>query len=126
MEVMDSVRALRRRRRHYALVAYRQRLPFSGVRVTLPGGWRPYRQERWFWRIRLGLWIILAVPGWFVFGWPGVIGGVAAGVLVELVASYRWSRGVEFEPGPDGPAGVREPRKPPPTGGAEAVELHVD
>jgi hypothetical protein len=123
-----SVRALRWRRRRYSLLAYRRRLlrVLQVSRVTLPGGVRAERREYWFWRVRLGLWIVLAVPGWLVLGWQGVIAGAAAGGLAELVVSYRWTRGIACEPGPGGLAGVREPRLPPPAGSGEAAELTVD
>jgi hypothetical protein len=124
---MDTVKALRWRRRRYAVAAYRARLgrlsPFSRAVLTFPGGWCLERKEHWFWRVRLALWILLAAAGWLGLGWPGIVAGIASGLVVELVASYRWKRGTEIEPGPNGTAGVREPRHPSPAGDAEYSEL---
>jgi hypothetical protein len=135
--VMDaSVRALRRRRRRYALSAHRRRvLPgLAFPRVTgLPGGRRLERQVYLFWRVRLPLWVVLAAAGWLVLGWAGVVPGLAAAILAELAFSFRWPcRGRPVSaprPGPGGPggsAGVREPRRPRPAGGGGAAQLPVD
>ena len=135
--VMDaSVQALRRRRRRYALSARRRRvlrglLPFPGV-IGLPGGRRLERQVYLSWRVRLPLWVVLAAAGWLVLGWIGVVPGLAAAILAELVFSYRWPRRgwpVSAGPGPGGPggsAGVREPRRPRPTGDVGAAQLPVN
>ena len=128
--VMDaSVRALRRRRRRYALSAHRRRV-LRGLqfpRVTgWPGGRRLERHAYLFWRVRLPLWAVLAAAGWLALGWTGVVPGAAAAILAELVFSYRQPRGgrpVSAPGGPGGSAGVREPRRPRPAGGAGAAQL---
>src|SRR5690349_23372018 len=85
-----SVRALRWRRRRYALRARFYRvLRFTGPIIELPGDWHLERQEFWFWRVRLALWAMLAAVGWLVLGWPGAVLGVVAGLLTEAAFSYR-------------------------------------
>jgi hypothetical protein len=135
--VMDaSVQALRRRRRRYALSARRRRvlhglLPFPGV-IGLPGGRRLERQVYLSWRMRLPLWVVPAAAGWLLLGWIGVVTGLGAAFLAELVFSYRSrrrGRQVSAGPGPGGPggpAGVREPRRPHPTGDAGVAQLPID
>jgi len=83
--------------------------------------------------VRLPLRVVLAAVGWLVLGWAGVVPGLAAAILAELVFSYRWPRRGRPvsapRPGPGGPggsAGVREPRRPRPAGGAGAAQLPVD
>ena len=135
MNVMDG-RDLRWRRRRYALSARRWwvlrwlRFPMA---ITLPGGRRHERHAYLFWRVRIPLWLVPAAAGWLALGWPGIPAGLAAGILAELVFSYRPPYGVSrpiATPGQswgtDGPAGVREPRRPHPTGGAEAAQLPTD
>jgi hypothetical protein len=127
-----SVRVLRRRRRRYALLARRHRvlrwlqLPAA---VSLPGGRRVERHAYLFWRVRLPLWAGLATAGWLALGVMGVMPGLAAAVLTELVFSYRPVRGTRpvatSGPGPGGTAGVREPRRPRPSGGDGPVQLPV-
>jgi hypothetical protein len=96
-----SVRALRWRRRRYALRAHIFRvLRFPQTIIELPGDWHLERQEWWFWRVRLGLWAVLAAAGWLVLGWPGAVLGVVAGFLTEAAFSYRLRRGCELEPDP--------------------------
>jgi hypothetical protein len=123
-----SVRALRRRRRRYALTARRRRvlrgLQFPAV-IGLPGGRRLERHARLFWRVRLPLWAVLGAAGWLILGWASVVPGAAAAILAELAFSYRQPRGgpVSEPGGPAGAAGVREPRRPHPAGGAGAAQL---
>jgi hypothetical protein len=135
MDVMD-VRALRYRRRRYALSARRRRvLPWLRfpMAIMLPGGRRHERYAYLFWRVRLPLWIVPAAACWLVLSWPGIAAGLAAGILAEVVFSYRApygpsrpvaTRGQSW--GPDEPAGVREPRRPHPTGGAGAAQHPID
>jgi hypothetical protein len=122
---MDS--SLRRRRRRYALVARRHRtlrwlrLP---VAVRVPGGRRVERYAYLFWRVRLPLMVVLGAAGWLALGVVGVMPGLVVAFLVELVFSYRAVRGAgpvaTAWPGPAS-AGVREPRRPAPSGdGASA------
>lgn len=130
-----SVRALRWRRRRYALSAQRRRVlrvvRFLRV-IRLLGGRRLERHAYLFWRVRLPLWVVLAAAGWLVLGGPGVVLGLAVAILAELVFSYRPPRGARPVPtsgpgrGPGGSAGVREPRRPRPTGGVGAAPLPVD
>jgi hypothetical protein len=136
MDVMDG-RDLRWRRRRYALSARRRwvlrwlRFPMA---ITLPGGRRHERHAYLFWRVRIPLWVVPAAAGWLVLGWPGIPAGLAAGILAELVFSYRAPYGPskpvatpgQSWGGPDGPAGVREPRRPHPTDGAEVAQLRTD
>jgi hypothetical protein len=94
--------------------------------IGLPGGRRLERGVYLFWRVRVPLWVVLAAVGWLVLGWAGVVPGLAAAVLAELVFSYRWPRrGRPVSAGPrrGGSAGVREPRRPRPAGGAGAAQL---
>jgi hypothetical protein len=149
MDVMDaSVRALRRRRKRYAVSARRRRMlralrPRFPMAISLPGGRLVERHVYLFWRVRLPLWVVLAAVGWLVLGLSGLmpgLGGVAAGVvlglavaiLAEFVFSYRPPFGSRPVPtsgpgrGPGDSAGVREPRRPSPTGGVEAAQLPVD
>jgi hypothetical protein len=127
--VMDaSVRALRRRRRRYALVARRHRmlrwlrLPAA---VRVPGGRRVERYAYLFWRVRLPLWAVLGIAGWLALGAPGVMPGLAVAFLVELVRSYRTVRRAApvptAGPGP-GQSGVREPRRPRPSGDSASAQ----
>jgi hypothetical protein len=64
-----SARALRWRRRRYALLARRRRvlrgLPFPRV-IALPGGLLVERRAYLFWRVRLPLWVVLVAAGWQV------------------------------------------------------------
>ena len=123
-----AVRAIRRRRRRYAMLARRRRvrrvfwLPRT---ISLPGGPRLERRMCMFWRVRLPLWAVFAVAGWLVLGLWGILPGVAVAIAAELVFSYRRPRGLRPGPDPGGLAGVREPRRPRPTGGAGAVELPI-
>jgi hypothetical protein len=136
--VMDvSVRALRWRwrRRRYALLARRRLLRGLPALIGLPGGRLLERQVYVYWRVRLVLWAVLPAAGWLAVGWVGIVPGVAAAILAELVHSYRLvgyrrpGRGrpaASPAPGPGDPggsAGVREPRRPRPAGGAGAAEL---
>jgi len=57
--------------------------------ITLPGGQRRERYAYLFWRVRLPLWIMPAAAGWLVLSWPGIAAGLAAGILAELIFSYR-------------------------------------
>jgi len=127
--VMDaSVRALRRRRRHYALVARRHRmlgwlrLP---VAVRLPGRCRVERHAYLFWRVRLPLWAVLGTIGWLAMGVLGVMPGLVVAFAAELVFSYRTVRGAgpvaTAGPG-QGLAGVREPRRPRPSGDSASAQ----
>jgi hypothetical protein len=133
MVMETSVRALRRRRRRYALAAHRHHalhgLAFP-AEIRLPGGGRLRRQGYMFWRVRLPLWVVLAAAGWLVLGWIGVLPGLAAAILAEVAVNYRRPGSVPGPrprpAGPGGPAGVREPRQPGPTGGVEAAQLPVD
>jgi hypothetical protein len=123
-----SVRALRRRRRRYAFSAHHHRalrvfwLPMT---ISLPGGRHLQRRRRMFWRVRLPLWVVLAVAGWLVLGLWGIPLGLAAAIVAEVVFSYRPPHGSRRRRDPGDLAGVREPRRPRPTGGAGAVELPV-
>src|SRR5215472_18380476 len=63
-----------------------QRFPTT---ITLPVGRRYGRYAYLFWRIRLPLWIAPAEAGWWVLRWPGIAVGLAAGILAEMVLSYR-------------------------------------
>jgi hypothetical protein len=100
--------------------------------ITLPGGRQRQRYAYLFWRIRLPLWIVPAAAGWLVLSWPGIAAGLAAGILAELIFSYRAPYGPRpvATPlqggGPDEPAGVREPRRPYPPGGAGTAHLPAD
>ena len=100
--------------------------------ITLPGARRRERYAYLSWRVRLPLWIVPAVAGWLLLSWPGIAAGLAAGILAELIFSYRVPHGLGPVPtpgqswGPDGPAGVREPRRPHPGGDAEAAQLPTD
>jgi len=125
-----AARALRRRR-HYALSARRRRALWFPRVISLPGGRQLERRRYMFWRVRLPLWVVLAVAFWLVLGLWGVPAGVAVAIAAELVVSYRRPRGFRRAHGPrpgwdpGGLAGVREPRRPRPTGGAGSVELPV-
>ena len=57
--------------------------------ITLPGGRRRERHAYLFWRVRLPLWIVPAGAAWLALGWPGIAAGLAAGILAELIFSYR-------------------------------------
>jgi hypothetical protein len=128
-------RDLRWRRRRYALSARRRwalrwlRFPMA---ITLPGGRRRERYAYLFWRVRLPLWIVPAAAGWLVLSWPGIAAGLCAGILAELVFSYRAPHGTRpvATPGqswgPNESAGVREPRRPHPTGGAGVAQHPID
>jgi hypothetical protein len=135
MDVMDG-RGLRQDGKHYTWSARSHRvrrwLRFP-MAITLPGGRRHERYAYLFWRVRLPLWIVPAAAGWLVVGWPGIAAGLAAGILAELVFSYRAPYGTSRPAatpgqswGPDEPAGVREPRRPHPTGGAGAAQQPAD
>jgi hypothetical protein len=83
--------------------------------ITLPGGRRHERYAYLFWRVRIPLWIVPAAAGWLVLSWPGIAAGLAAGILAELVFSYRAPYGPSGPVatpgqswGPDVSAGVRE------------------
>ncbi len=121
-------RALRRRRRH-AVAAYRRRrlrkLWFPRM-ISLPRGRRLERRVYLFWRVRLPLWVVLAVAGWLVLGIPGVAMGLAVAIMAEMAVSYRLPRGIRPGRGPGDLAGVREPRRPRPSGGAAAAQLPLD
>lgn len=132
-----SGRAIRWRRRRYALLARRRLLRLPTL-IGLPGGRLLERQVYLYWRVRLPLWAVLPAAGWLALGWVGIVPGVAAAVLAELVHSYRlvsyrrpgrsWPvASPTAGPGdPGGSAGVREPRRPRPAGGAGAAELPAD
>jgi hypothetical protein len=101
--------------------------------ITLPGGRRHERYAYLFWRVRLPLWLVPAAAGWLVLGWPGIAAGLAAGILAELIFSYRAPYGPSRPAatpwqnwGPDGPAGVPEPRRPHPAGDADTAQLPTD
>jgi hypothetical protein len=120
------VRALRRRRRRYAMSARRRRMLrtfWFPTTISLPGGRRLERRKYMFWRVRLPLWAVFAVAGWLVLGLWGIPLGLAVAVVAELLFSYRRPHGFRPRRDPGGLAGVREPRRPRPTGGAGAVEL---
>jgi hypothetical protein len=127
-----SVRVLRWRRRRYALLARRRRV-LRGLQfptaVSLPSGRRLERYVYLFWRVRLPLYGGLASAGWLALGVLGVVPGLAAAILAELVFSYRPARGARpvatSGPGPNGPAGVREPRRPRRPGGDGSAQLPV-
>lgn len=84
------------------------------------------------WRVRLALWVVLGAAGWLALGWIGIPLGLAAAIVVELARTYRWSgwTGPRTRrrrwPYPGDPAGVREPRRPRPSGDAGAEELPGD
>lgn len=59
------------------------------TRMHLPGGRVVERQNYLFWRIRLPMLAALGVSGALVAGWPGVMLGLATGVLIEVLFSYR-------------------------------------
>lgn len=127
---MDAIaRELRWRRRSYARAARRHRLlrglPFYSSMVGPPFGRHLERHENWYWRVRLPLWVALGAVGWLVLGWVGVVPGLTAAILFEFVVSYRLVRGIELEPGPGGPAGVREPRRPGKVGRQPARVVHA-
>lgn len=128
-EVMGfSVGRLRLRRSRYAFSARRNavlRSPPLPARISLPGGICWERRAYVFWRVRLPLWIVLGAAGWLLASGVGVVLGLVAAVVMELLFSYRRPGGLPRPtafggprgPGP-GPVGVREPRRPRPTGGA--------
>ena len=136
-----SVWRLRWRRRGYVLYTRRGRLlrwlRFPDV-IGLPAGRLLERYVRLYWRIRLPLWLVLPAAGWLALGWPGIVPGMAAALVAQMTLSYRLvsyrrpGRRRSVFPsatgpgGPGDPAGVREPRRPYPTGGAGAAELPVD
>ena len=105
--------------------------------IPLPGGRRLggrvslflRRDNRLAWRVRLVLWAALAAAGGLVLGWVGIAPGLTAAIAAELAFSYRWSASAWLRsrrhegPDPGDPAGVGEPRRPRPSGGAGAVEL---
>jgi hypothetical protein len=39
--------------------------------------------------VRLPLWIVPVAAAWLALGWPGIAAGLAAGILAELIFSYR-------------------------------------
>jgi hypothetical protein len=135
MDDVVHMQALRWRRRRYALYARRrsvlrwQQFPTT---LALPGGFRYERYAYLFWRIRLPLWLAPAAGGWLLLGWPGIAVGLSAGILTEMVLSYRAPHGAKplAAPwqcsGPGESAGVREPRRPHPTGGAGAAQQPID
>ena len=90
------------------------------------------RDNRLAWRVRLVLWAALAAAGGLVLGWVGIAPGLTAAIAAELAFSYRWSASAWLRtrrhggPDPGDPAGVREPRRPRPSGGAGAVDLPGD
>lgn len=102
--------------------------------VELPGGRRLERAVYLFWRVRIPLWVVLGTGGWLVLSWPGVVAGLAVAVVLEAVFSYRrpGRGGTAAAPRPgspppgEGPSGVREPRRPLPTGGIGAAFLPAD
>ena len=111
----------------------------SGGPIALPGGRRLggwvslfLRGRPLAWRVRLVLWAALAAAGGLVLGWVGIAPGLTAAIAAELAFSYRWSASAWLRsrrhegPDPGDPAGVREPRRPRPSGGAGAVELPGD
>jgi hypothetical protein len=131
---MDEVdgRSLRYGRRRYALSARTRWLRFP-IAITFPGRRRHERHAYLFWRVRLPLWLMPAAAGWLVLSWPGIAVGLAAGILAELIFSYRAPYGPSrpgatpwHSGGPDGPAGSREPRRPYPAGDVEAAQLPID
>lgn len=122
------VRALRRRRRRYAMLAHRRRMRrvfWFPRTISLPGGRRLERRVRMFWRVRLPLWAVFAVAGWLVLGLWGIPAGLAVAIAAEVVFSYRPPHGSRPRRDPGDLAGVREPRRPRPTGGAGSVELPI-
>ena len=138
-----SVRTLRWRRRRYALSARVWRVRYGRQfrwAIPLPGGRRLggrvslflRRDNRLAWRVRLVLWTALAAAGGLVLGWVGIAPGLTAAIAAELAFSYRWSAGAWLRsrrhegPDPGDPAGVREPRRPRPSGGAGAMDLPGD
>ncbi len=138
-----SVRALRWRRRRYALSARVWRVRYGRQfrwAIALPGRAAagrlgvpvPARDARLAWRVRLVLWAALAAAGGLVLGWVGIAPGLTAAIAAELAFSYRWSASAWLRsrrhggPDPGDPAGVREPRRPRPSGGAGAMELPGD
>jgi hypothetical protein len=135
-----SVWRLRWRRRRYASLTYGRRhrvlrwLRFPDL-IGLPGGRLLERYVRLYWRIRLPLWLVLLAAGWLLLGWAGIVPGIAAAIVAQMALSYRLvsyrrpGPGRTVSPpvtGPGDPAGVREPRRPYPTGGAGAAELPAD
>lgn len=114
----------------------RKRIPARWMRfptvITLPGARPRERHAYLFWRVRLPLWLVPAAAGWLALSWPGIALGLAAGILAELIFSYRVPYGSSRPPtpwptwGPDGPPGVREPRRPHPAGDAEAAQLPIE
>src|SRR5215469_928533 len=132
MDGMVPGQAFRWRRRRYARWTRRGRvlrwLRFPTT-ITLPGGRRYERYAYTFWRIRLPLWIAPAAAGWWVLSWPGIAVGLAVGIVAEVALSYRRSEAPKStgrprrqNGGPRGPAGVREPRRPHPTGAAGGAQ----
>jgi hypothetical protein len=127
---------LAQRRGRYALLAHRRCVPHPArfaVVISSPGGRPLQRRVRLFWRVRLPVWAVLAAAGWLTLGsWgigPGMAGvmlGLFVAIAAEAAISYRPPRA--FRPGrePGDLAGVREPRRPCPTGGAAAAQLPVD
>jgi hypothetical protein len=96
--------------------------------IELPRGGR-HRWERrnfLFWRIRLGLWVILGLLGGVTGGPLGVLTGVIVALAIEVVVSYRpagryappQSFGGSGGGSDDDPSGDREPRRPRPQSGA--------
>jgi hypothetical protein len=96
MDVMNGSHFTWGGRNHW----WRRWLRFPTV-ITLPGGQRRERYAYLFWRVRLPLWIMLAVAGWLVLSWAGIAAGLAAGILAELIFSYRapYGRGAHRGPG---------------------------
>jgi hypothetical protein len=69
--------------------------PLVAALATVPNGDHAARWQRrgryayLYWRLRIPLWVVPAAAGWQVLGWPGIAAGVAAGILAELIFSYR-------------------------------------
>jgi hypothetical protein len=133
-----SVWKLRWRRRRYASLTSGHRM-LRWLRlpelIALPGGRLLERYVHLYWRIRVPLWLVLPAAGWLALGWPGIVPGMAAALVAQIALSYRVisyrrpGRGRPVFPSASGrgdPAGVREPRRPRPSGGAGAAELPVD
>lgn len=92
---IDRPHALRERRRRYARTAQlnhlRRELSLPPV-IQLPSGRTVERHIFLFWRIRIPLSAALAVAGGSIAGWPGVVLGLAAAFVAEVLFSYRRPR----------------------------------
>lgn len=96
--------------------------------VTIAGR-RFDRHAYLHWWVRAPLWAAAATVGWLAAGWVGVAVGLLAAGAAEVAFSYRPpARGAAPVPGarpargPGGEAaGVREPRRPAPSGGSGAA-----